>query len=65
LLQLCSSKRFYLTLNPHGSYSHVRADEFELLNCLISIPEAQDISISIFNMKVENPAARRILARVY
>jgi len=48
----------------HKSYSPARVDEFGFLNLLISISEAQDIPVWISSMKVKNPAARRILARV-
>jgi hypothetical protein len=48
----------------HESCSPGFVDEFGFLNCLISITEAQDISFWISSVKIENPAARRILARV-
>jgi len=47
----------------HESCSPVCVDEFELLNRLISISEAQNIPIWISSEKARNPAARRVLAR--
>jgi hypothetical protein len=43
--RFCSSKRIYLTSNPHESCSPVRLDEFGVLNRLILISKAQDIPL--------------------
>jgi hypothetical protein len=58
--RFCSSKRIYLTSNPHESCSPVRLDEFGVLNRLILISKAQDIPLWISNVKTENLAARRV-----
>jgi hypothetical protein len=49
----------------HESCNSVHVDEYGLLNRMISISEAQDIPIWKSSVKVENPTARRIPARVF
>jgi hypothetical protein len=48
----------------HEICSPVCVNEFRFLNRLISISEGQDIPVWISSVKAENPAAKRILARV-
>jgi hypothetical protein len=49
----------------HESCNSVHIDEYGFLNCMISISKAQDIPVWKSSVKVENPTARRIPARVF